>query len=322
MKAVRIHNYGDSSQLIFEDAANTTTPQADEILVQQTFCGVNFIDIYHRTGLYKLPSLPATLGMEAVGVVKAVGENVNFLKVGDRVAYTSMGTYTESYIVPAERVVKIPDRIKDEEAAASLLKGLTAAYLLNHTTQIKAGQTILVHAAAGGVGLLLCSWAKSLGARVIGTTSSDNKAAIAKSYGADEMILYNKENVVTRVQEFTDNQGVDVVYDSVGQSTFEASLACLKRRGLMVSFGQSSGKTPNFDITTMLAPKSLFLTRPSLMHYTVGSELQELAALLFDFLEKSHFKIMIDQIFHLHDAARAHDRLASRQSIGSLVLKV
>ncbi|MCG6974143.1 MAG: quinone oxidoreductase [Desulfobacterales bacterium] len=298
-------------------------PKSGEVLLRQEAVGLNFIDVYHRSGLYPLPALPAVIGMEGAGVVQAVGEGVSEVAVGDRVAYAGLppGAYAEVRNIPAHRLVKLPDAISTRQAAAMMLQGMTARYLLHGCYRVKAGDRILVQAAAGGVGLILCQWAKHIGAQVIGTAGSPEKAALAKSHGCDHLILYRDEDFVSRVKEITQGRGVDVVYDSVGQSTFMKSLDCLRPMGMVVSFGQSSGSVPPFDLGILGAKGSLFLTRPSLMAYTAMREdLLAHARDLFDVVEKEAVKIEIGQTYPLAEAARAHRDLEDRKTTGSTVL--
>lgn len=298
-------------------------PKSGEVLLRQEAVGLNFIDVYHRSGLYPLPALPAVIGMEGAGVVQAVGEGVSEVAVGDRVAYAGLppGAYAEVRNIPAHRLVKLPDAISTRQAAAMMLQGMTARYLLHGCYRVKAGDRILVQAAAGGVGLILCQWAKHIGAQVIGTAGSPEKAALAKSHGCDHLILYRDEDFVSRVKEITQGRGVDVVYDSVGQSTFMKSLDCLRPMGMVVSFGQSSGSVPPFDLGILGAKGSLFLTRPSLMAYTAMREdLLAHARDLFDVVEKGAVQIEIGQTYPLAEAARAHRDLEDRKTTGSTVL--
>ena len=298
-------------------------PKSGEVLLRQEAVGLNFIDVYHRSGLYPLPALPAVIGMEGAGVVQAVGEGVSEVAVGDRVAYAGLppGAYAEVRNIPAHRLVKLPDAISTRQAAAMMLQGMTARYLLHGCYRVKAGDRIVVQAAAGGVGLILCQWAKHIGAQVIGTAGSPEKAALAKSHGCDHLILYRDEDFVSRVKEITQGRGVDVVYDSVGQSTFMKSLDCLRPMGMVVSFGQSSGSVPPFDLGILGAKGSLFLTRPSLMAYTAMREdLLAHARDLFDVVEKEAVKIEIGQTYPLAEAARAHRDLEDRKTTGSTVL--
>ncbi|MEJ2366055.1 MAG: quinone oxidoreductase, partial [Deltaproteobacteria bacterium] len=268
-------------------------PGPEEVLLRHEAVGLNYIDIYHRSGLYPLPSLPAIPGMEGGGIVEAIGDSVTEVSVGDRVAYAGLppGAYAEVRIIPAHRLVKLPDSISTRQGAAMMLQGMTARYLLHGCYQVKTGDTILIQAAAGGVGLIVCQWAKHLGATVIGTVGSQEKAELAKTHGCHYPILYREEDFVSRVKEITQGKGVDVVYDSVGQTTFMKSLDCLRPLGMMVSFGQSSGSIPPFDLGILGAKGSLFLTRPSLMVYTAKREdLIAHARDLFEVVEKGAVK--------------------------------
>jgi len=300
-----------------------SAPGPGEALVRQTAVGVNFIDVYHRRGLYPLPSLPAGIGSEAAGPIEAVGPGVTDVAVGDRVAYAGgpTGAYCDARVLPAHRLVKLPDGISDPQAAAMMLKGMTAEYLLRRAFTVKPGDTILFHAAAGGVGTIACQWAKQLGATVIGTVGTRNKAAIASAHGCDHVIVTGEEDFVARVREITRGEGVPVVYDSVGKDTFMRSLDCLKPRGMIVSFGQSSGMVPPLDISILSSKGSLFLTRPSLMHYVAKrEELLACAAALFDAVLHDGVKIEIGQTYSLQDAAKAHADLEARKTTGSTVL--
>jgi NADPH2:quinone reductase len=321
-KAVMIEKTGGPEVLRWVDY-DPGSPKTGEVLLRQEAVGLNFIDVYHRSGLYPLPSLPAIIGMEGAGVVEAVGDGVTEVAVGDRVAYAGLppGAYAEVRNIPAHRLVKLPDAISTRQAAAMMLQGMTARYLLHGCYPVKAGDRILVQAAAGGVGLILCQWAKHIGAQVIGTAGSPEKAALAKRHGCDHPILYRDEDFVSRVKEITQGKGVDVVYDSVGQSTFMKSLDCLRPMGMMVSFGQSSGSVPPIDLGILGAKGSLFLTRPSLMTYTAKREdLLAHARDLFDVVEKEAVKIQIEQTYPLAEAARAHQDLEDRKTTGSTVL--
>jgi NADPH:quinone reductase len=297
-------------------------PSVGEVRIRHTAVGVNFIDVYDRTGLYPMP-LPGRLGREAAGVVEAVGPGVRSLKVGDRVAYTSTvpGSYAEARNMPADRVVRLPDGISDEQGAAMMLKGLTAQYLLRRTYRVKRGDTILVHAAAGGVGLILVQWAKRLGARVIAVVGSAAKAELVRQYGADEVVLTPQEDLVARVRALTGGEGVPVVYDSVGKDTFQASLDCLRRLGMMVTYGNASGPVPPFAALELSRRGSLFLTRPTLFHYiATRAELQKSARELFDVVASGNVELVVGQRYPLKDAARAHRDLESRRTVGSTVL--
>ena len=294
----------------------------NEVRVRHTAVGVNYIDVYDRSGLYPM-KLPAALGREAAGVVEHVGSKVHAFKAGDRVAYVlgSPGSYTEARNVPAERLVRIPPGITDEQAAGMMLKGLTAHYLLRRTYRVKKGDPIVVHAAAGGVGLLLVQWGRHLGARVIAVVGSDAKAAIAREHGAHEVIVTPREDLVARVREITAGKGVPVVYDSVGADTFFASLDCLRRLGLMVTYGNASGPVPPFSALELSKRGSLFLTRPTLFHYiATKGELNRAARELFAVVESGAVKIRIGQTYPLADAARAHADLEARRTTGSTVL--
>ena len=322
VKAIRMYETGGPEVLLWEDY-DPGQPGPGEALLCQEAVGLNFIDVYHRTGLYPLPSLPATPGMEGVGIVEAIGEGVTEVEVGDRVAYAGLpaGAYAQVRRIPADRLVKLPDPISAQQGAAMMLQGMTARYLLYGCYRVKRGDTILIHAAAGGVGLIVCQWAKHLGATVIGTVGSSEKAELARSFGCDESILYDKEDFVSRVKEITRGQGVDVVYDSVGQSTFMKSLDCLKPMGMMVSFGQASGPIPSFDLGILAAKGSLFLTRPSLINYTAKREdLLAHAQDLFDVVEKGAVKIEVNQRYPLAEAANAHRNLENRKTTGSTIL--
>ncbi len=320
-KAIRIHAPGGPEVMRYEDVP-TPEPAPGEALIRHEAIGLNYIDVYFRTGLYKAPSLPATLGMEGAGVVVAVGDGVTAVKPGDRVAYASapIGAYATERTISADRLVHVPDNISTQTAAAMMLQGMTAEYLVRRVHQVKAGETIVVHAAAGGVGLILCQWAKHLGATVIGVVSSEAKAATASAHGAAHVIV-GHANLAAEVKRITGGAMVPVVYDSVGKDTFMASLDCLAPLGLMVSFGNSSGPVPPFDISVLGAKGSLFLTRPSLASYTSSrADLQESAKALFDVVGSGAVKIEINQTFPLADAAAAHRALESRQTTGSTVL--
>ena len=301
------------------------TPQAGEVRIDQRAVGLNFIDVYHRTGIYPLPDLPAIPGMEGAGVVVAVGEGVGDLALGDRVAYAGLpvGAYAESRCIPADRLVKVPEQISLEEAAAMMLQGMTARYLLKGCFKVGSNSTILLHAAAGGVGLIMCQWAAYLGATVIGTVGSSAKAELAKKHGCAHTVLYTDGDFATAVDDVTGGQGVDVVYDSVGQATFAESLKCLRPMGMMVSFGQSSGPVEAVELGMLAAHGSLFLTRPSLMHYTAKCEdLQAHAKDLFDVVTRKAISIRIGNRFKLADAAEAHRQLEARNTTGSSLLLV
>ncbi len=319
--AIRLHQTGGPEVLRWEEAA-LAAPQPNEATVRHHAVGVNFIDIYHRSGLYPLP-LPSGLGLEGAGVVTAVGGAVTDLKVGDRVAYAGgpVGAYSEARNIPADRLVKLPENISFGTGAAMMLQGLTAQYLLRRTYRVQPGDTILIHAAAGGVGLIVCQWAKALGATVIGTVGSDAKAALAKSHGCDHAIIYTRENFTARVREITAGAGVPVVYDSIGKDTFMGSLDCLRPLGMMASFGSSSGPVPPFDLGELAKRGSLFVTRPSLFAYSAQREdLVLMANELFDVVDSGKVKIEVNQTYALKDAATAHAALAARKTTGSTVL--
>jgi NADPH:quinone reductase len=321
MKAIQFHQHGGPEVLQVVDV-ELREPDSNEVQIRITAAGVNFIEIYQRTGLYPV-TLPFTLGQEAAGIVESVGRNVKDLKPGDRVAYASVpgGSYAESNIVPASRVVNVPESISLKHAAAVMLQGMTAHYLTRTIFPLEAGHTCVVQAAAGGVGLLLCQIAKMHGATVIGTTSTEKKAALARGAGADHVILYTSESVPERVREITEGRGVDVVYDSVGKTTILGSIDCLKRRGMMVSFGQSSGAIPPIDPLLLSTKGSLFFTRPTLGHYIAErSELEQRAGDIFDWMQTGKLKVRIDREYVLEGAAEAHKALESRATSGKVVL--
>lgn len=320
-KAIRIHQTGGPEVLRWEDS-EVGKPGSGEVRLRHTAVGLNYIDVYHRTGVYPLAQFPAVIGREAAGVVEEIGPSVTALKPGDRVAYVDpMGAYAEVRLHPAGRLVKLPDGISDRSAAAMMLKGLTAQYLLRRTYRVQKGETVLAHAAAGGVGLILCQWAKHLGATVIGTVGSDEKAALARQNGCDHTIVYTRENFVERVKEMTGGKGVAVVYDSVGKDTFLSSLECLRPLGMLVSYGQASGTVPPFDIGLLSRKGSLFLTRPTLVNYVATREnLEQNSAELFDVVLKGAVRIAVKQTYALKDAAAAHRDLEARKTTGSTVL--
>lgn len=297
-------------------------PGPKEIRLRQHAVGLNYIDVYHRSGVYKLASFPAVIGMEGAGEVTAIGAEVYDLRVGDRVAYAGvLGGYAEERTIAADRVVKLPDAISYETAAAMMLQGMTVRYLFRETFKVTASTVMLFHAAAGGVGLIACQWAKAIGATLIGTAGSAEKADLARENGAAHVIDYRKEDFVEAVMAITGGQGCDVVYDSIGKDTFERSLACLKPKGLMVSFGNASGPVPPFDLTALKG--SLFVTRPSLMAYTATADaLRANAADLFVMVESGKVKIAVNQTYPLRDAALAHRDLEARKTTGSTVLIV
>lgn len=320
-RAIQIETHGgpEVMKLVTLDVPG---PADNEVQIRQKAIGLNFIDIYYRTGLYASP-LPHGLGFEAAGVVEAVGKNVVHLKVGDRVAYgqSPLGAYAEVRNVPGHQVVKIPDGISFEEAAAVMLKGLTVQYLFRQTYRLQEGETILLHAAAGGVGLIACQWAKALGVKLIGTVSSPEKAAIARAHGAWATINYTNENVVERVLELTNGKKVPVVYDGVGKDTWEISLDCLQPRGLMVSYGNASGPVTGVNLGVLAAKGSLFVTRPSLgAHVATLEKMQAAADELFQMITSKKIKVQIDQRYPLEEVAEAHIALASRKTTGATVL--
>lgn len=316
----RIHRPGGPDVLRWEEV-DLAEPGPDQALVRHAAIGLNYVDTYHRSGLYPLP-MPARLGMEAVGVVEALGADVTDLAVGDRVGYaTAMGAYGEANLVPAGRLVRIPDGVSDEIAAASLLKGLTVCYLVTRTYPVTADHTMLVHAAAGGVGLILCQWARHIGATVIGTVGNEDKADLARANGATHTVLYREENVVARVRELTGRRGVDVAYDSVGKDTFETSLDSLAPLGMFVSYGNASGNAPAVHPHDLQARGSLFFTRPTLASYTARtSDLRAMADKLFELISREVLTIHINQRYPLSRLAEAHRELESRATTGSTVL--
>lgn len=321
MKAIRLQRTGGPETLQTVDVPEPA-PGPGEIRVRHTAVGLNFIDVYQRSGLYSIP-VPGGLGLEAAGAVEAAGPGVERFKVGDRVAYASgpPGAYAEAHVVRADRAVRVPDGVPDEIAGGCLLKGMTAEYLVRRTFPVEAGQTILVHAAAGGVGQILCQWAASVGARVIGTAGSPEKAETARRYGCAEVILYREEDVAARVRALTDGAGVPVVYDSVGAATFEASLASLARRGLLVSYGNASGPIPPFAPLRLSQAGSAYVTRPTLFDYTATlEELDASAAAFFDAVRSGAVKIEIGGRWRLDDVADAHRALEARETTGPQVL--
>lgn len=319
-KVIRFHETGGPEVLRLEDVP-VGEPAQGEARVRHGAIGVNFIDIYHRTGLYPLP-LPASPGVEAAGVVEAVGPGVGHVRAGDRVAYfATPGSYAESRVVPADRLVKLPGDVDDRTAAAVLVKGLTVQALVRRTYPVKAGETVVVHAAAGGVGTIMVQWLKAIGATVIGTVGSDAKAERARRLGCDHVILYRRDDVPKRVREITGGAGVPVVYDSVGKATFEASLDCLAPLGLMVSYGNASGAVPPFDVGILARKGSLFLTRPTIFTYVAKREdLERSAAELLEMLRSGKVKAEIGGTWPLAEAGDAQRALAARETTGSLVL--
>lgn len=320
-KAIRYDQPGGPDVMKWVDV-EVGEPQAGQVRIRQHAVGLNYIDIYFRTGLYPQP-LPGGLGMEAAGEVTAVGDDVTAFKPGDRVAYvwSQPGAYAQERVLPADRVVKLPDAISYDEAASVMLQGLTAHYLLRRTYRVKAGDTILIHAAAGGVGLLVCQWAKALGATVIGTVGSDEKAALAKAHGCDHPIVYTRENFTERVRAITNDALLPVVYDSIGKDTYIGSLDCLAPLGLFVSFGNASGPLPPIDSKDFSSRGSLFFTRPTLFSYIAKrADLEAGAAELFDVIQSGKVKTSINQRYPLADVARAHAELEARKTTGSTIL--
>ena len=320
-QAIRFHKTGGPEVLQLENV-DVPAPGPGEARVRNTAIGVNFIDTYQRSGLYAL-QLPSGLGTEAAGIVEAMGPGVDWLATGDRVAVCTgpVGAYSTERIVPADKLVKLPDGIEDRTAAAMMLKGLTVQYLFRQTYPLKAGETILFHAAAGGVGLIACQWARALGVTMIGTVSSDAKAQLAREYGCTHTIIYTRENFVDRVKELTGGKGVPVVYDSIGKDTFPASLDCLSPRGLFVSFGSASGPVPPFSLTTLSQKGSLYVTRPTLFTYASNrTSLNAMAGELFALVKAGKIKPDARQTFALKDAGEAHRSLEARKTTGATLL--
>jgi NADPH2:quinone reductase len=320
--AIRIHKTGGPEVLQWEEI-EVGAPKAGEIRLRQTAVGLNYIDVYHRSGLYPQP-LPFVPGMEAAGIIEEIGEGVVDLKVGDKVAYASvMGAYTEARIIAADRVVKVPAAIDDRTAAAMMLQGMTARYLIRDIFKVGPGDTILIHAAAGGVGLIVCQWAAALGATVIGTVSSDEKAALAKANGCHHPIVYTREDFHTSLLDITGGEKLPVVYDSVGKDTFMKSLDCLRPRGIMVLFGASSGPVPPFDLSLLAQKGSLMITRPTLATFVANKHLlEENSTDLFDVVSSGKVKILVNQTYPLRNADEAHHDLEARKTTGSTVLTV
>jgi NADPH:quinone reductase len=319
--AIRFHKVGGPEVLQFE-SVSVGDPGAGEVRLRHTAIGLNYIDTYQRSGLYKLP-LPSGLGGEAAGVVEAVGSGVTEFKTGDRVAYSGgpPGAYAEMRVMPIDRLVKLPDGVSDRAAATLMLKGLTVQYLLRQTYPVKAGETILLHAAAGGIGLIACQWARALGVTVIGTVGSDAKAELAKANGCTHTIVYTRENFVEKVKELTGGKGVPAVYDAVGKDTFPGSLDCLSPRGMFVSFGNSSGPVPPFEILLLSQKGSLYATRPTLATYTAKrADMLKMAEEMFALVQSGKLKNDARQTYALKDAAQAHRDLESRKTTGSTVL--
>jgi len=320
-KAIRISKTGGPEVMEYVEV-DVGEPGPGEVRIRQAACGLNYIDVYFRTGDYP-STLPAGLGMEAAGVIEAVGEGVNHLKVGDRAAYASRppGAYAEVRVLSATYIVRLPDSISFDTAAAMMLQGLTVQYLFRRTFPLRGGETILFHAAAGGVGLIACQWARAMGVTLIGTVGSDEKAALAKAHGCAHTINYNKEDFVARVKEITGGKGVSVVYDSIGKDTFIGSLNCLSPLGMMVSFGAASGPVPPFGLSELASRGSLFITRPSLFSYiALREDLEVMASDLFGMVESGKIKININQRYALKDVAQAHRDLESRKTTGSTIL--
>ncbi len=323
-KAMQVYEVGSPEVMKWEEV-DPGSPGEDQVLVRHTMVGLNFIDVYFRKGVYPAPGFPFVPGLEGAGVVEETGAGVSDLSVGDRVAYAALplGAYAELRLMPADRLIKIPDSIDDETAAAMMLKGLTAQYLLRQVYRVKAGDTILFHAAAGGVGLIACQWARHLGATVIGTVGTEEKAELTRQHGCDHPIIYTSEDFSERVRDITDGKGVPVVYDSVGLSTFEKSLDCLSPKGLLVSFGQSSGEIESFNPVLLRVKGSLFLTRPTLMTYTAEREdLVTMADELCDMVTSGAVGIPVRQRYALEDAVEAHRSLESRATQGATVFEV
>lgn len=321
VRAIRIHEYGGPEVMRWEEV-DVGAPGPGQVRLVQRAIGLNYIDTYHRTGAYKIPALPGVIGMEGCGAVAAVGAGVADLAVGDRVAYANpIGAYAQERLIPAERVVKVPDAISDQTAAAMMLQGMTARYLLLETFKVGPETTLLFHAAAGGVGLIVCQWARHLGATIIGTVGSAEKGELAKASGCTHVINYRTENFVERVKELTGGKGCDVVYDGIGKDTFPDSLDCLRPMGMWVSFGSASGPVANFDIGILAAKGSLFATRPTLFTYTASrAQLLANAGDLMDVVSRGIVNIHVDQTYPLSDAAQAHRDLEGRKTTGSTVL--
>ncbi len=320
-KAIRISSVGGPEVMEYVEV-DLPAPGPGEALIRQHACGLNYIDVYFRMGTYP-QQLPAGLGMEGAGVVEAVGAGVTHIRPGDRVAYAGRppGAYAEARVLPADVLVKLPEAISFETAAAMMLQGLTVQYLFRRTFRLQGGETILFHAAAGGVGLIACQWARALGVTMIGTVGSDEKAELAKAHGCVHTINYNKENFVERVKEITGGKGVPVVYDSIGKDTFTGSLDCLSPLGMLVSFGGASGPVPPFSLNELASRGSLFVTRPSLFNYIAKrDDLETMAAELFGMVESGKIKIGINQRYALKDVAQAHRDLESRKTTGSTIL--
>ncbi len=321
-KAIRIHGPGGPEVLRWEEV-EVGAPGAGEARLKQTAVGLNYIDVYHRSGLYPLPAMPTAIGLEGAGVIEEVGEGVTGLKVGDRVAYAAPppGAYAEARLMSADRLIKLPPDISDQQAAAMMLQGMTVHYLIRRTYRVKKGDAVLFHAVAGGVGLIACQWLKRLGATVIGTVGTEEKDELARAHGCTHVVNYQSEDFAERVKEITDGAGVRVVYDSVGKDTFEGSLSCLAPMGMLVTFGNSSGPVPPFDLGRLSALGSLFITRPTLMTYTATrKDLETSANELFEAVLSGAVKIEVNQTYPLSETAMAHRDLEARKTTGSTVL--
>ena len=321
MYSINFSKTGGPEGLKYEKLS-ISEPKENEVLIRHSAIGLNFIDTYHRSGLYPVP-LPSGIGLEGAGIIEKVGPGVTNFKEGDKVAYAAapLGSYSTHRIYPTKNLVKVPDGIDLEIVACLMTKGLTTFYLLHKTYPVKKGQTVLFHAAAGGVGQIFCQWAKSLGCKVIGTVGSDEKIKLAKKFGCDEVINYNKENFKDKVLELTNNVGLPVVYDGVGKSTLEDSLGCLKMRGTMVSFGNASGKLDPVDVGKLIAPKGLYLTRPSIAHYTsTREELDEASNKLFEMVKSGSVRVEIFKKYSLKDASLAHQDLEGRKILGPAII--
>jgi len=321
MKAVKILKTGGPEVLELKEIS-LDKPGPDEVLIEHVAIGLNYIDIYHRSGLYPV-NLPSGIGAEASGIIKEIGSNVKDFKVGERISYAGipLGAYSTYRIYPTKNLVKVPDNIELDIAATLMTKGLTTFYLLHKTYTVSAGQTILFHAAAGGVGQIFCQWAKSLGVKIIGTVGSDEKIELAKKNGCDEVINYSKEDFAKKVLDITDGKGLPVVYDGVGRSTFEKSLECLKTRGTMVSFGNSSGVLPSIDVAKMLQPKGLYFIRPSMGQYLdTKNELAEASEMLFEKIRSRKVKVNIFKKYKLDDVVQAHTDLGNRKITGPAII--
>ena len=322
-KAIRIHQTGGPEVLQWEDIS-VGAPGPGQVRLQQTACGLNYIDVYGRSGMYPVGDLPAVIGMEGVGSVDAIGDGVEGLATGDRVAYPmNLGSYAEQRLIDADKLVKLPDAISDETAAAMMLKGLTAHYLLFRTYPVQPGDNILMYAAAGGVGLILCQWARLLGANVIGCVGSEEKAQLARDNGCDHTILYREEDIASRVRDLTDGVGVAVAYDSIGKATFESSLDSLRPFGVLATYGNASGPVEPFNPAILAGKGSLYVTRPTLAtHISTSALLEEGAERLFAAVSNGQVNINVNQTFALSDCAEAHRQLEARETTGSTILKM